>query len=139
MELKHLKELGAGGFGRVDLVETPDGNRWARKTFSVSGNLPPQLVDNVRRRFAREARTQSGIQHRNIVPVDPVGLNDDPPWYLMPVAESTLHDDLAKDRTLGGNYLAAVADIVAALDEMHAMHLYHRDLKPQNVLRFPDD
>lgn len=138
MTLKVIRLLGAGGFGRVELVEDTNGVQSARKTFSVAQNLAPNLLDNVRKRFVREAKTQSGLQHRNIVPVTPTGLHDNPPWYLMPIADSTLQDDIAQDRTLDGNYLVALADMVAALTEMHQMKIYHRDLKPQNVLRFAD-
>jgi serine/threonine protein kinase len=55
----------------------------------------------------------------------------------MPAATCSLQDDLDRDKTLGGNWLHAVADIVAGLDELHQMGIYHRDLKPQNVLRYP--
>ncbi|AWM86094.1 protein kinase [Microvirga sp. 17 mud 1-3] len=138
MALTKIRTLGSGGFGVVDLVEDDAGAHFARKTFHVLQNLPPQIIENVRRRFAREARTQMGIRHRNIVPVVDGDLDHDPPYYLMPVAVSSLQDDLARDGTLGGAWIAAIADIVAALDELHSMHIYHRDLKTQNVLRFEE-
>lgn len=131
-----IKLLGQGGFGVVELVlETSTGHHFARKTFKPSA-LGAALTANVRKRFAREARTQSGIDHRNIVHVWPVGLGDDPPWYLMPVADGNLDQDLACDRFLGGKFLSAIADIASALDELHQSGIYHRDLKPQNILRF---
>jgi eukaryotic-like serine/threonine-protein kinase len=102
MALTKIRTLGSGGFGIVDLVEDDAGAHFARKTFYVLQNLPPQIIENVRRRFAREARTQMGIRHRNIVPVVGGDLDHDPPYYLMPVAVSSLQDDLARDGTLGG-------------------------------------
>jgi hypothetical protein len=139
MKLVSQKKLGSGGFGNVDLVSDEAGRTFARKTFSVNQPLPPELIPNVRKRFIREAELQSGMSHRNIVPIVYAELQGDAPWYLMPVAESSLERDLSNDKTLGGTFKLAVADIIAALAELHSMQMYHRDLKPQNVLRFTDE
>ena len=137
MNLVHIGHLGAGGFGAVDRVRESSTNlEFARKTFIPPPGLSGQMQDNVRKRFIREVRTQSGIRHRNIVPIVYAEPGAAPPFYLMPIANSSLQDDLNNDRSLGGNWLQAIVDIVAALDEMHGMGIYHRDLKPQNVLRY---
>jgi len=109
-----------------------------RKTFSINQPLPPELEENVKKRFIREAQLQSGVDHKNIVPIVHLELEADPPFYLMPVAESSLDRDIAKDRAISGQYRMAISDIVSGLEELHSMHMYHRDLKPQNVLRFSD-
>lgn len=139
MKLKQIKSLGSGGFGSVDLVADDQGRQYARKTFSVNQPLAPELVENVRKRFVREAKVQASFPHRNIVPVLGDDLTADPPFYLMPVAESTLADDIQKSRNLSGQFLAAISDIAAGLEEMHQLDIFHRDLKPQNVLRLVDD
>jgi len=137
--MKTIEQLGLGGFGVVDLVEDDDGNQFARKTFSENQPLTPEIRENVIKRFKKEARTQKSISHPNIVPVIDDNPNANPPYYLMPVAESTLDKDISLDRTLRGNFIAVISDIVAALEDLHSVHIYHRDLKPQNVLRFTDN
>jgi eukaryotic-like serine/threonine-protein kinase len=139
MNLTFIEQLGSGGFGTVDRVRDDQGREYARKTFSINQPMDQSLVPNVRKRFVREAKLQSGIKHRNVVSILHTSLSGDNPWYLMPVAESTLSKDIAQHKTLGGDYKLAIADIIAALEDMHSMQMYHRDLKPQNVLRFLND
>ena len=60
--MQFIKQIGRGGFGNVDLVQDATGKQYARKTFSINqgGNFPPDMVQNVQRRFVREADTQGG-------------------------------------------------------------------------------
>jgi serine/threonine protein kinase len=136
MKLTKIADIDAGGFGSVDLVEDEHGSRFARKRFSKNQPMSDELLENVKRRFAKEIRIQGAIKHRNIVPIFHANLDADPPYYLMPVANQSLSKDLLQDKTLGGKFTAAVGDIVAGLEVLHALQIYHRDLKPQNVLRF---
>jgi eukaryotic-like serine/threonine-protein kinase len=138
MFFKVIKSLGSGGFGNVELVEDEWGQRFARKIFSVNQPLAWDLIDNVKKRFIREAKVQKGVMHRNIVPVLEEDLASDPPYFLMPPAEASLYHDIEQDRTLGGHWIRPVMDVIAGLEELHGLGMCHRDLKPQNVLRFRD-
>ncbi|MBW3569707.1 MAG: serine/threonine protein kinase [Gemmatimonadetes bacterium] len=134
--MREIERIGRGGFGIVHRVEDDEGNQYALKTFSLFQPLDPGLEANVKRRFEREARIQSGLSHPNIVPVIDKDTENDPPRFLMPLAAGSLQNDFLADRTLGGNYMRALLDIIAGLEELHALRIYHRDLKPGNVLRF---
>ncbi|MDI2072042.1 protein kinase [Bradyrhizobium sp. Mp27] len=135
-KLTLIKRIDQGGFGIVDLVESSTGKQYARKTFSKNQPLSDELLANVIKRFAKEVRIQGSVNHPNIVPIIEANLDVSPPYYLMPLADSSLSKDLTADKTLDGSFVSALSDIVAGLEEMHSMQIYHRDLKPQNVLRF---
>ena len=82
MKFKVLKLIGKGGFGNVDLVEDEYGKQFARKSFSQNQPLTPELLENVKRRFAKEVRIQGSINHRNIVPIVDSDVEKDPPFYI---------------------------------------------------------
>lgn len=135
--LQVLGRIGSGGFGNVDLVLDQQQQRFARKTFSNNQHpgFPAELVPNITRRFVREAQVQAAIQHQNIMPVLYSELDGNPPWFLMPVAVSSLEQDIRADRSLNGDAMSSVMDILAGLEHLHEMGITHRDLKPQNVLK----
>ena len=107
MKFKVIRHRGLGGFGIVDeVIDTESGNTFARKTFAINQPtpLPAELIENVKKRFTREAKLQMAIRHRNIVPVLHAEILADPPYFLMPVASGSLADDIKSDRQLCGHY-----------------------------------
>ncbi len=64
--MRVIKKIGQGGFGNVEKVELDDGTVCARKVFSPNQPLTTELLENVKKRFAREVKIQSAIEHPNI-------------------------------------------------------------------------
>lgn len=133
--------LGRGAFGRVDLAEDENGFRVALKSFDpgpmianaiAAGNV--SLVE-LTKRFFSEATYQAKVIHPNVIRVFDSNLAHTPPFFVMELAEATFAQDLAHDHTLGGSPQQALFDILAGLEGIHSFGIYHRDLKPQNILR----
>lgn len=135
--MQFVRHIGRGGFGNVEEVRDAFGNSFARKTFSINqpGHFPDDLVQNVKKRFIREADIQAAVKHPNIMPVVQKNLAFDPPYFIMPLASSSLDKEIAANRNLYGNGISAIMDILAGLEELHSMGITHRDLKPANVLK----
>jgi serine/threonine protein kinase len=134
--MKVQEEIARGGFGRVDLVELPDGSRVARKTFDpfVRG-ISQDEVEKMRRRFVREVNIQRSLNSPSFTPVLDFDLTGDNPWFCMPMADKSFAEEIAEARQSGSSLEDALADILNALEELHELGFVHRDLKPQNILR----
>ncbi|WP_334183213.1 serine/threonine protein kinase [Novosphingobium sp.] len=134
-----IREIGRGGFGVVEEVEDEDGERFATKTLVYSHGATEDDKAALRARFEREVKYQRAIAHRHVVPILGRNLKDDPPWFVMPLAEGSLQKEIRDDRTLGGKPRKAIFDLLAGLEEIHRLGYKHRDLSPGNVLRFRDE
>ena len=87
MKYKTLKHIDNGGFGIVEKVEGEDGLHYAKKTFHLEQRMVAMgLEENAKKRFKQEATFQFSINHPNVVPVIELFLDQDPPYFIMPLA-----------------------------------------------------
>jgi serine/threonine-protein kinase len=125
--------LGRGGMGQVWAVTHEVTLRTAALKFL---NGPVHQRADRRRRFLREARAASAVQHPNVVQIhDFFELEDGTPVMIMDLLEGeTLAQRFKRDGALP---LASVVDlllpVVSAVGTAHALGIVHRDLKPDNV------
>lgn len=141
MKLTQLKYRGQGGFGIVHEVKDEDDKMYARKTFQINQgpNFDPAQINHIKKRFRREVKIQQELDNKNVVPVVYSDLKIDPPFYLMPLADNSLEEDFKNKKLNHDKKIDALMDIMAGLEAMHKFSIWHRDLKPGNVLRFGID
>ncbi len=129
-----LRELGRGGFGVVFLAYDPRLNR------EVALKIPREATlfsSTLRQRFQQEARVAANLDHPNIVQVYEAGEEDGICYIASAYCSGTdLAAWLRKHPTpmpadAAAALIGALADAVA---HAHARGVFHRDLKPGNIL-----
>src|SRR5262245_12874875 len=126
-----LSLIGAGGMGEVYLAED---TRLRRKVALKL--LPAQFTEDAdrARRFGREARAASILNHPNIVTVFEVGQVDGRHFICAEYIEGqTLRRRLEGDQLKPHATLDVVVQIASALTSAHEAGIVHRDIKPENI------
>ena len=127
-----LAPLGAGGMGEVYRAQdTRLGREVAVKV------LPAELSSDASRlkRFEKEARSVSALNHPNIVTIYDIGSVDSIPYIAMEKVEgSTLREMLLGGPLSMRKLLQIAPQIADGLARAHDAGIVHRDLKPENVM-----
>jgi len=107
--------------------------------------LKPEAVQNTAavRRFMREARAATAVNHPNVIRVHDIFLQDDnsPVMVMDLLAGESLGHKLERERRIVLPELAAIMlPVISAIGSAHAAGIVHRDLKPDNIFlaRTPD-
>jgi serine/threonine protein kinase len=130
---QNISLIGNGGFGEVYLSKRDsDGQVFAKKI------LYQYADDEALRRFMREVRILSTLDHPNIVRVVSKRLINAPYFYIMPLYKHSLRAELpaliGDENRIYSIFLA----LLSALEYAHSQGVLHRDLKPENVLMNSD-
>jgi serine/threonine protein kinase len=131
-----VESIGQGGMGRVwRAADEMLDRQIAVKEMRIDG-LDAEDTRTRRERTLREARATARIDHPNVVRVYDVVDEGERLWIVMElVAGRSLERMLADDGALGPREVARIGlGLVAALRQVHAGGVLHRDIKPGNVL-----
>jgi hypothetical protein len=127
-----LSPIGAGGMGEV--YRARDSRLGRDAAIKV---LPAALAANADRlkRFEKEARSASSLNHPNIVTVYDLGSSEGVSWIAMERVEGeTLRALLAGGPIPLRKLLSYATQVAEGLAKAHARGIVHRDLKPENVM-----
>ena len=130
--------LGQGGFGLVYLAYDEQLHR------QVAVKVPHwRLVaqPHYAEMYLVEARTVAKLDHPHIVPVHDVGSTAEFPFFVVSkyIAGTDLSDRIHQTRLSHAATAQLIATVADALHYAHKQGIFHRDVKPGNILLGPDD
>ena len=127
-----VSPVGAGGMGEVYRArDTRLGREVAIKVLpSALGSDPERL-----KRFEREARSASSLNHPNIVTIYDIGSENAVSYIAMELVSGEPLRALLTEAAVPVRRLLQIGTQVAeGLAKAHAAGIVHRDLKPENVM-----
>jgi serine/threonine protein kinase len=132
-----IAPLGRGGMGAVYRVE----HTMMKKELAMK-LLHPELsrLDEVARRFEREAEAAARLDHPNIITVTDFGRSAGLLFLIMELCHGPSLTEVIRPDGEHGRPLPAtralhiLKQILRALEHAHASGVVHRDLKPDNIV-----
>ena len=124
--------IGRGGMGIVYRAEEKDGGRAvALKVLDPSFNEEADFAE----RFEREARMLEELKHPNIVSIYDFGRTDEFFWLTMELVDGVnLRQAMHTEKFTPQQALEIIPALCSALQYAHENGVYHRDVKPENIL-----
>src|SRR5262245_12670306 len=127
-----LSVLGLGGMGEVYLARDKKLDRKVALKL-----LPPAYTSDPSRikRFEREARAASSLNHPNIITIYEIGRIEDKHFIAAEFVDGqTLRELSGNGQATSQQALDLAIQICSALSAAHEAGIVHRDIKPENVM-----
>jgi serine/threonine protein kinase len=130
-----IRPIGRGGFGQTIEVKHLDNNKFAIVKIINSDHYGDDYHDYVRR-FKREMKILSELDHPNICRLYEANFDTSTPWFAMErykgntVAEELEQYGPAPEKI----WFDRARDILSALKYAHSKKIIHGDLNPGNVI-----
>ena len=127
-----LRHLGSGGMGEVYLADDTRLNRKvALKLLPPHFTMSPERV----RRFEREARAASALNHPNIVTIYEIGNSNGAHFIATEFIDGKTLRQLINEKPFTlSETLNVTIQVASALMGAHAAGIVHRDIKPENIM-----
>ncbi len=127
------KRLGDGAFASVyQAYDTIEGIRVALKVPH-----PDYVNDEVLKDFRSELKSSSRLDHENILPVKDASIIQERLVIAMPLGKESLADRLQR-RLSTKRSIDFIEQLLDAVAHAHEHKIIHCDIKPENVILFPD-
>lgn len=131
------RELGRGAMGLVFLGHDPKiGRTVAIKTMSLGQEFDEDKLDDIKKRFFREAETAGRLNHPNIVTIYDVGEDQELSYIAMDYLKGdNLLEHCKPDKLLpAAEIFDIIINVAGALEYAHEQRVVHRDIKPANLI-----
>lgn len=128
-----VRTIGSGGFGEVKKCRRVDDAKFFAKKILLENDTDSQD------RFRREVRLLSKMDHPRVVKVIGSRLSEAPLWYIMPLYERSLADELPGIAGDEDRIRKIMMCVLEGMQYAHEQGVLHRDLKPHNILLNSDD
>jgi serine/threonine protein kinase len=128
-----IREIGRGGMGVVYLAEDINLSRRpvALKLLPTHLTTDPERL----RRFEREARAASALNHPNILTIHEIGQIDGLQFIATEFIDGViLRERIASKELKLSEALIITEQMASALAAAHEAGIVHRDIKPENVM-----
>ena len=127
-----LKELGAGGMGKVYQVRNVITDRVeAMKVLLPDLASTPDLAA----RFLREVKLTASLDHPNICALRTAFSNDNRLYMVMEYVEgTTMATKLDMGPLTVNEAVKYIGQVLSAVSYAHQRHIIHRDIKPANMM-----
>ena len=129
-----LDRLGEGGMGLLYLARDPVLDR------TVAIKVLTVFNDEIKQRFAGEARSAARLTHPNIITIYDVGEEQTQPFIAMEYIDGeTLSEVIRRRAPLRLiRRLELILQLCSGLGHAHKMGIIHRDIKPANLMLTAD-
>lgn len=137
-----IKEIGRGGAGSVYLAHDKKLDRQvAIKVLDLDSSLDKSLIDEMEKRFEKEAKAIAKLVHPNIVDIYDFGQEDGKHFMVIELLNGeSLANQINKIKNLPIIDILNIAlQLCSAVAYAHSQGVIHRDIKPANVMLIQDD